>query len=211
VIGVLGGTFDPVHHGHLRFAVEAVESLRLRVLKLVPASAPPHRRTPAAPAADRLAMLRTAVAGTATLEVDGRELDRAGPSYTFDTLASLRQDHPDEPLCLCLGADAFRAFDTWHRWREIPGLAHLAVARRPGGRLPARGPVAALLTAARVETPEALRERRAGGIAVMDLPGLQVSATRIRALLAARRDPRWLLPDPVLAYILERGLYLARS
>ena len=210
MIGVLGGTFDPVHHGHLRFALEAVEALRLRVLKLVPARTPPHRRPPAALTAERLAMLQTAVEGTPALEVDGRELARSGPSYTFDTLASLRQDHPDEALCLCLGADAFRAFDTWHRWREIPTLAHLAVARRPGGRLPARGPVAELLAQARVEGPGGLAGRPAGGITVIDLPALEVSATRIRSLLASGRDPRWLLPDGVLAFIRERGLYLAR-
>ena len=90
MIGVLGGTFDPVHHGHLRFALEAVEALRLRVLKLVPARVPPHRPGPAATPEERLAMLQAAVAGTPALEVDGRELARPGPSYTVDTLAELR-------------------------------------------------------------------------------------------------------------------------
>ncbi len=211
MIGVLGGTFDPVHHGHLRFSLEAVEALRLRSLKLVPARVPPHRPGPAATPEERLAMLQAAVAGTPALEVDGRELARPGPSYTVDTLASLRAEHPHEALCLCLGADAFRALDTWHRWREIPALAHLAVARRPGGRLPARGPVAELLQQARVDGPEGLAGRLAGGVVLVDLPRLEVSATRIRALLAAGRDPRWLLPDPVLEIIRERGLYLARN
>lgn len=210
MIGVLGGTFDPVHHGHLRFALETVEALRLRVLKLIPAHVPPHRPVPAAAPADRLAMLEAAVAGTRALEVDGREFARLGPSHTVDTLAELRFEHPEEPLCLCLGADAFRGLDTWHRWREIPALAHLAIARRPGERIPARGAVAAFLQGARVEQPEELSERLAGGVVLMDLPELAISATRIRALLAAGRDPRWLLPDPVLEIIRERGLYLAR-
>lgn len=210
MIGVLGGTFDPVHHGHLRFALEAVEALRLRVLKLVPARVPPHRPVPAAAPEDRLAMLEAAVAGACALEVDGRELARPGPSYTVDTLAELRAEHPGEPICLCLGADAFRGLHTWHRWREILALAHLAVARRPGERLPARGAIAALLQGAHVEGPEGLAARLAGGVVLVDLPGLEVSATRIRALLAAGRDPRWLLPDPVLEIIRERGLYLAR-
>jgi nicotinate-nucleotide adenylyltransferase len=211
MIGVLGGTFDPIHHGHLRLAVEVREALGLRELRLVPARVPPHRERPLASAADRLAMLRAAVAGSPGLAVDTREIDREGPSYTVDTLRSLRAEHPEEPVCLCLGMDAFRSLDTWHLWRELPRLAHLAVVRRPGGRAPRAGPVAELLSAARVARPEDLQRAPAGAVALVDVPPLAISATRIRALVGAGRDPRWLLPDGVLAVIRERGLYLDRS
>jgi len=211
VIGVLGGTFDPVHHGHLRLALEAAEALDLEEVRLIPAGQPPHRVQPVASAPDRLALVEAAVGGTPRLRADRREADRPGPSYTVDTLASLRSDLGRRPLFLLLGMDAFRGLDTWHRWREIPRLAHLAVARRPGGRLPVQGPVAELLSGARVDDPRTLRRRPAGSVVLVDVPPLAISATRIRELLGAGRDPRWLLPDSTLALIRQRGLYLARS
>jgi nicotinate-nucleotide adenylyltransferase len=211
VIGVLGGTFDPVHNGHLRLALEMIEALALSALRLIPARAPPHRGQPQASPEDRLAMLEAAAEGTPGLQVDRRELARPGPSYTVDTLASLRAEGPGEPICLCLGMDAFGSLGSWHRWEEIPRLAHLAVARRPDGLLPSAGPIAELLARGRVDGPEGLRDRPAGGIILVDVPPLAISATRIRALLAVGRDPRWLLPDTVLAIIRERGLYLARA
>jgi nicotinate-nucleotide adenylyltransferase len=210
VIGVLGGTFDPVHHGHLRLALEVAEVLALEEVRLIPAHQPPHRPPPVAAAQDRLALLEAVLRGAPRLRADRRELDRPGPSYTVDTLASLRAEVGPRPLCLLLGMDAFRSLDTWHRWREIPRLAHLAVARRPGGRLPVHGPVAELLAGARIDDPGQLRERPAGSVALVEVPPLAISATRIRALLASGRDPRWLLPDPAIALIRERGLYLAR-
>jgi nicotinate-nucleotide adenylyltransferase len=210
MIGVLGGTFDPVHHGHLRLAVELVEGLGLRALHLVPARTPPHRGPPRASAEDRLAMLQAAIAGTPRLVADPRELDRPGPSYTVDTLASLRAEVGEEPIWLGVGVDAFRALDTWHRWRALCELAHLAVARRPAGRLPSTGEVARLLEERRVRTVAAAAPRPAGAILVVEVPGLAISSTRIRALIRSGRDPRWLLPDPVLAIIHQRGLYGAR-
>ena len=209
MIGVLGGTFDPVHHGHLRLAMEVVEALGLRELRLIPANTPPHRAQPLAGPEDRLAMLEAAVAGTPVLQVDRRELDRPGPSYTVDTLASLREEDPRVPVCLCLGMDAFGSLATWHRWKDLQSFAHLVVARRPGGRTPTEGPIAELLAHGRVEDLGGLRTRAAGGVILVDVPPLDISATRIRALLAAGHDPRWLLPDTVLAVIRKRGLYLA--
>jgi nicotinate-nucleotide adenylyltransferase len=210
MVGVLGGTFDPVHHGHLRLAVEMREALGLDEVRLVPAREPPHRRSPLAAAEDRLAMLEAAVTGASALTVDRRELDRPGPSYTVDTLASMRRELGPAPLWLCLGMDAFRALDTWHRWQELPGLAHLAVARRPGGHAPRGGPVADLLRERRIGSPGQARGRASGAILVLDVPALDISATRIRSLVTAGRDPRWLAPDGVLAVIRQRGLYLAR-
>lgn len=206
MIGILGGTFDPVHHGHLRLALEVRDAVGLAQVRLIPASQPPHRDAPRTPADLRLAMLERAVEGTAGLVVDPRELERDGPSYTVDTLASLRMEFPSSPLCLIIGMDAFCLLDTWHRWRELTGLTHLVVARRPGAAGP-RDTLAELMRDREVRAPSALRDGVAGAIYIQDVPQLDISATRIRGLLAGGLDPRYLLPDPVLAFIRERGLY----
>lgn len=208
MIGLLGGTFDPVHHGHLRLAVEMREGLGLDEVRLIPAATPPHRPPPRATVRERREMLEAAVGQVPWLRVDGREIQRDGPSYTVDTLRSLRADFPDVSLCLILGMDAFGAVDTWHRWHELPALAHFAVARRPG--TPAPGGVAGKwLREAGAATPEALRGQPAGLVHVQDVPPLDISASRVRALLVAGRDPRFLVPEAVLAYIRKRGLYIA--
>ena len=206
-VGILGGTFDPVHFGHLRTALELRQALGLAEMRLMPASLPPHREAPGSGAAHRLEMLRLAVAGEPALCVDDRELRRAGPSYSYDTLASLRQElGPARPLVMALGVDAFALLDTWHRWRELAGLASIAVISRPGAALPASGPVAELLAARRCE-PAALAGAPAGRIALLELTPLGISATQIRTLIAAGGTPRYLLPDPVWHYILQHQLY----
>ena len=132
-IGILGGTFDPIHYGHLRLAEELAGTLKLDQVRLVPSGTPPHRSAPGVSAAHRLAMVELAAAGNPRFSVDGREVRRTGPGYTFDTLAELRKEAGDtRPLALLVGADAFLEFATWHRWHEIFGLAHIAVAHRPG-------------------------------------------------------------------------------
>src|SRR3989304_4353930 len=132
-IGVLGGTFDPIHYGHLRLAEELGEKLRLDEVRFVPSGTPPHRSAPAVTADHRLAMTRLAAASNTRLKVDEREVRRAAPGYTFDTLRELRAEAGGtRPLALLLGADAFLEFATWHRWQEIFGLAHIAIAHRPG-------------------------------------------------------------------------------
>jgi len=211
VIGVLGGTFDPVHHGHLRLALELREGLGLDEVRMVPARVPPHREVPIAAAADRLAMLEAALADTPGLVLDPRELAREGPSYTVDTLQSMRAQFSERPLCLLLGIDAFAGLHTWHRWELIPELAHIGVARRPGAEVPIGGEVAKLLAARRVQTPEELRRRPAGAIHILDIPALEISGTRIRGLIARGRNPRFLLPDAVLRLIEDRGLYIAND
>lgn len=209
MFGILGGTFDPVHHAHLRLALEMLEGLSLDEVRLIPAREPPHRAPPVAPAEDRLEMLRAAVAGAGGLSVDTRELQRQGPSYTVDTLTSLREEFPDTPLCLIIGMDAFNAIDTWHRWQVLPSLAHIGIARRPGSKMPGSGDVAELLDSRLTRSPSALRKAPAGCIYVRDLPPLDISASRIRELLGVGRNPRYLLPDSVLDIIHQRGLYLA--
>lgn len=196
---VFGGTFDPVHNGHLRAAWEASETLGADV-HLVPAKVPPHRPQPVADAARRVAMLRAALAGQDRLRLDLRELEREGPSYTFDTLTSLRAEIGDaRPLVLVVGADAFAGLATWHRWRELFGLAHMCVLTRPA-QIPALpDALAAEVAERRIGDPAALREAAAGRVLDTVVTSLGISATRIREELAHGGEPRWLVPDALLA------------
>jgi nicotinate-nucleotide adenylyltransferase len=212
-IGILGGTFDPIHDGHLRLAEELGEKLRLEQVLIVPSGTPPHRGAPAVAAEHRLAMARVAAAGNPRLKVDDREVRRAGPGYTFDTLAELRAEHgADRPLALLVGADAFLEFATWHRWHEIFGLAHVAVAHRPGSpvdhwreRMPQ--PLAREYSARLMQQPLATHLSPAGGIVVIPFTALDIAATAIRDMLRAGASPRYLLPSAVLDYIREKRLY----
>jgi nicotinate-nucleotide adenylyltransferase len=212
-IGVLGGTFDPIHYGHLRLAEELGERLRLEEVRFFPSGTPPHRSAPAVTADHRLAMTRLAAAGNARFAVDDRELRRTGPGYTFDTLKELRADLGDaRPLALLLGADAFLEFATWHRWREIFRLAHVAVAHRPGfpverwtERMPE--PLAREYSARLMQQPLAIHLSPAGGIVIVPFTALEISATAIRDMLHAGASPRYLLPGAVLDYIRSHGLY----
>lgn len=207
-VGVFGGTFDPVHYGHLRSALELVERLHLRELRLMPSAVPPHRDTPACPAAHRAAMVALAVAGEPRLVCDDRELRRAGASYTIDSLMELRGELGDgHSLCLVLGCDALLAINTWHRWQELLDWAHVVVIARPGWQLPGEGPVADWLKHHRLADPRGLRQRPNGGILVEELRPLAISSTEIRGILAAGRSPRYLLPQAVLEYIEGHHLY----
>ena len=212
-VGILGGTFDPIHDGHLRLAEELGETLRLEQILIVPSGTPPHRGTPAVAAEHRLAMVRLAAAGNPRLKVDDRELRRAGPAYTFDTLAELRAENgAARPLVLLIGADAFLEFATWHRWHEIFGLAHVAVAHRPGSpverwreRMPQ--PLAREYAARLMQQPLATHLSPAGGIVVIPFTALDIAATAIRDMLRAGASPRYLLPGAVLDYIRAKQLY----
>jgi nicotinate-nucleotide adenylyltransferase len=216
-IALLGGTFDPVHYGHLRFADAVRRALGLSEVRLVPARDPPHRGSPSAPPADRLAMLRLAVTEFPGLVVDDRELRRAGKSYTVDTLTDLRRDYPDQPLLLLLGADAFGGLPTWHRWRELFALAHLVVVERPGVDLEASlpTPLLAIWRERLVADPASLFSRPAGAILMQGIAPLDVSATTIRERIAkgggGAEMGGGLLPPAVLAYIELHHLYRPRS
>lgn len=212
-IGILGGTFDPIHFGHLRLAQELAAALKLDHVRFMPSGTPPHRGAPAAPAEDRLAMTRLAVAGNALFRVDDRETRRAEPGYTAVTLADLRRElGPTRPLALLLGADAFLELATWYHWHELFTLAHIVVAHRPGfpvdtwqERMPQ--PLAREYAARLMHQPLAVHLAPAGGIAVVAFTALDISATRIRDAIAADVSPRYLLPDSVLDYIQTRRLY----
>lgn len=213
---MLGGTFDPVHYGHLRFADEVRRSLGLKELHLVPAGDPPHRSGPVASAADRLAMLRLAAAEFPGLVVDSREVDRAGKSYTVLTLEALRREDAQRPLLLLVGADAFRGLPSWHRWRELFALAHLVVVARPGvapgADLPA--PLAAERATRLALDPAILLSTPAGAIYEERVSPQPISATTIRAQLArgsaGAAEVSRLLPRAVLTYIDQHHLYSTR-
>ncbi len=207
MLGLLGGTFDPVHVGHLRLAIEVRERLALDEVRLMPAPRPRLRGAPAVDPDTRLRLLETAVSGVTGLAVDGRELGAPGPTRTVDTLAGVRAEMGQRPVCLILGADAMSRLDRWHDWRRLTDLAHLVVARRPGARLPRRGPVAELMAERGDTAPQALRARPAGVIHVCDIPGLDVSATAVRERIAAGRSIEFLVPEEVRYMLLNEGLY----
>jgi nicotinate-nucleotide adenylyltransferase len=198
-LAILGGTFDPVHLGHLRAAWEAAEAMDADV-HLVPANVPPHRPAPIANAQQRAAILRAALAGQERLKLDTRELDRAGPSYTFDTLSSLREESGTQrPLVLLIGADAFALLPTWHRWRELFDLAHIGVLTRPGHAPPLPDELSEAIASREAQDAQALRASAAGRVLRIAITPLEISATKIRALLREGHEPRWLVPDAVLA------------
>lgn len=208
LVGVFGGTFDPVHYGHLRSALELVERLHLEQLRLMPSASPPHRAAPYCSAEHRAAMVALAVAGEPRLACDARELERPGKSYTIDSLIELRAELGAQcGLCMVMGCDAVLEIMQWHRWRELLDWAHILVIARPGWALPREGEVAQWLDSRRVADLGELRRQPAGCIAIEELRPLSISSTEIRELLAAGRSARYLLPEAVLDYIQTHRLY----
>lgn len=210
-VGVFGGTFDPIHFGHLRLAEEMADALGLDRVLFIPAGQPPHRGAPRTAASHRLDMVRRAIAGNPRFVADAREVQRAQPSYTVDTLTALRGELGEaRPLWLLLGADAFLDLAGWHQWRRLFELAHIAVAERPGARLmqseaimePLRSEVSR-----RLVTGEHSASGPAGSVQLRQMTPLDISATAIRTTLERHGSARYLLPDAVLDYIHEHQLY----
>lgn len=207
-VGVFGGTFDPVHFGHLRLAEELGEQLSMAQVRLIPARVPPHRADPSVSAQDRLSMVRLAAAGNARFVVDDREIRREGPSFTVDTLTALRTElGPDRPLYLMLGADAFVALMTWSRWQQVFDLAHVVVATRPGYPLALQELPEPLGTITRERFSKVPGGSAAGDVLTRDIAALDISASAIRHALTQGRSVRYLIPDSVLDYIREHRLY----
>jgi nicotinate-nucleotide adenylyltransferase len=205
-IGVFGGTFDPIHFGHLRLAEELAEAVGLSRVAFVPAGQPPHRGAPRTAAVHRLEMVRRAITGNPRFEVDAREVRSPRPSYTVDTLAELRTElGAQQPLWLLLGADAFLDLTSWHEWRRLFDLANIAVAARPGAPLLQSDAMPPELK------NEVLQRQAAGGpagaVLLRQTTPLDISATAIRDTLARHGSARYLLPDAVLDYIHEHQLY----
>lgn len=211
-LGVLGGTFDPIHYGHLRMAEEARTALGLERIRLIPAGQPPHRERPATPPEARLEMTRLAAGHCPYLEVDPAEVLAAAPSYTVPTLERLRAETGSgQPIVLLMGMDAFLGLASWHRWQELFELAHIGVATRPGYVLGEQTLPEALAVQFQTRFTRKAGElslRPAGCISSFAMTPLAISATAIRATLAHGGSPRFLLPDAVLDYIQNHHLYL---
>lgn len=216
-LGILGGTFDPVHYGHLRLAEEASQALGLSGVRWIPAGLPPHRAKPAASARDRLAMVRLGIAANPLFSLDDSEVLSDQPSYSVPTLQRLRGTFgPQRPLVLLLGVDAFLGLTKWHRWRELFDLAHLAVATRPGYELAAdqlEDILAEEFRQRECQAAAALAEAPAGRILTFRITALDISATVLRALCKTdgngrpSASGRYLLPDSVLEYISSHHIY----
>jgi len=195
MIGILGGTFDPVHFGHLRPALEVMQAAGLDHVRFLPNRIPPHRETPWLDVANRLELLKTAIDDQPGFVLDERELHRQGRSYMVDTLESLRIDFPAHPVCLILGMDAFLGLQQWHQWQQIPQLCHLIVTTRPGFAQDDAFVQGLPFVPAR-EAAE-LSEVAAGRILLQSVTQLDISASRIREMLAKGLSVRYLLPDEV--------------
>jgi nicotinate-nucleotide adenylyltransferase len=206
-IGIFGGTFDPIHYGHLRTALEMEQTLGLSRVHFVPCAKPPHRSEPMTDGRLRLKLVKAAIRGERKFVADNRELERAGPSYTVDTLASFREEFPRRSLCLLVGMDAFLGLPKWHRWRELLTLAHVVVAHRPGWRAPATGTLGRLLRERRTARAADLQRSISGCMYVHPVTQLEISSTDLRAALVAGLDPKFLMPDSVRKIILKTECY----
>ncbi len=203
----MGGTFDPVHVGHLRAAQEVREFLQPGEFRFLPAGQPPHRNDVVTPARHRLAMLELALRGHSGFTIDDREIRRRGPSYMVDTLADLRRESPGGTLLLVVGQDSANSLDRWDRWRELFGLAHLVIMQRPDHPDRYLPEVATEMAARMVTTPDALANQRQGSVLGVEVTQLQVSSSAIRSMVRAGRSPRFLVPDAVLEYLRTENLY----
>lgn len=216
-IGIFGGTFDPIHIGHLRMALELKQQLGLDEMRLLPCHQPPHRDAPQVSSQQRAEMLRIALQDCPELQLDERELQRDKPSYTYDTLQEFRKEFGSEvSLVLCMGEDAFAGLPKWYCWQELIQLAHIVVIARPGWSIPASGEARDLLNKHLREVnsldeqsldEKPLDETPAGSIVLQSPRLLPISATEIRQQISAGHSAQFLVPDEVWNYIKANKLY----
>ena len=211
-IGLFGGTFDPVHLGHLRLATELGEALRLEKVVFIPAGLPYHRgRDAHATNDERLTMLKLATARDARFDVDDRELKRSGDTYTYDTLAEIRRERgPATPLVFLAGTDAFAKIDTWHRWTELFDLAHFAIAVRANDEAwfsKGPGTIPREIWPRITLNPHELDSSPAGKVVTFAMTPLAISSTAIRTAAREGASIRYLTPDPVVEFIRSHSLY----
>jgi nicotinate-nucleotide adenylyltransferase len=204
----MGGTFDPVHHGHLRTALEIQQWLQLSQVTLIPSGEPVHRQHPGCSAEHRLTMVRLAVADAASLCVDAREVNSSEPSFSALTLASLREElGPERPICMVMGMDAYLTLPQWKDWHTFLSLCHIIAVARPGYQYQ---PVAQMDEFTRqyaIKSSHQLTEKPCGGVLIHELTPLGISATQIRELISQGHSPRYLMPDQVWEYIKQHQLY----
>ncbi len=207
LVGIFGGTFDPIHYGHLRTAFEMLQALDFDEVRFMPSGDPPHRGETYADAGLRLDMVQVAVDGQAGFVVDDRELRRAGPSYTVDTLTELREELGETPIGLIIGMDAFLGLPSWRRWNELLQLAHIVVAHRPGWKAPDIGALGELISNYGTHRITDLHDGPSGCVHIHAVTQLEIASTEIRELVAAGRDPRFLMPDSVRDIIMNSHCY----
>lgn len=204
----MGGTFDPIHNGHLRTALELRQQLGVEQVCLIPSRVPVHRENPGCSAEQRLAMVELAVTDEQGLCADPREILADQPSYSLFTLQSLRQEKgPECPICMVMGMDAYLGLPKWHQWERFLDLCHLIVVMRPGYHLPEGELISEFTRRHQVENSASLLQRPCGGVYLQELTPLAISATQIRNTISAGNSPRYLLPDSVWQYIQEQNLY----
>ncbi len=209
-VGLLGGTFDPIHFGHLRLGLELREALALDEVRFIPCHNPPHRNGSVASFEQRLTMLEYALKGVSGTVVDSRELLRDEPSYTVDTLASLRQERPDAIFFWFMGMDAFASFMSWHQWEKILTLTHLVVSPRPDSGSVLSKSMRALLDERQIDCSKmnsVESEQQSGGIYIQAITQFDISATRIRSLSASGQPLNYLLPERVRQFIEQEKIY----
>ncbi len=207
--GILGGTFDPIHIGHLRIAEEVADALDLKTIRIIPSGIPPHRSAPMFSPEQRLDMCRKSIAGNARFVVDASEAHKITPSYTVETLERFTVENADfAPQVLILGADAFLGLHKWHRWEEILKLAHIALVARPGFEIASQLPEALntlFQTHFCTNAPQvAIRTKRAGAIVSVTVTALDISATKIRAMIDEGASVRYLVADAILPYFSQK-------
>ena len=196
LIGLFGGTFDPIHYGHLRPALDVMQAANLDEMRFIPNRVPPHRGSPILSDQQRAELVQIAIADTNGFVLDQRELEREGPSYMVDTLISLKQDFPESSLCLIMGMDAFNGLPQWHRWRELFDLCNLIITSRPGSELPDFASQTDMQKKIS-DDPKCLRERPVGQILLQSVTQLDISASLIRQHLSNRQSTQFLLPEAV--------------
>lgn len=212
MIGIYGGTFDPIHNGHLRSAIELVDILGLSEMRMIPCGLPPHRDRPTLEKHQRFELVKIAVRDEPRFVVDDQEIQRSGSSYTVDTLTTIRNQIGDTPLCLIIGMDAFLEFDTWHQWQEIPKLAHIVVMHRPNydvnmSSFCSRQLINSMVQQRQTNDIDSLLEQNAGKLLTQSVTQLEISSSQIRSLIAAGKSIRYLVPEQVRELIEENGYY----
>jgi len=208
MIGILGGTFDPVHYGHLRTALDVQQTLSLDEVRFIPCGEPAHRNKPIAEPLQRLAMVRAAIAGQDKFVADDREIRRGGSSYMVDTLVSLKKDFSNKSLCLILGTDAFNGLAQWHRWQEIFNLANIVVMQRSAMHDQIELNKSLLLQLKeRIIDADNLKTKSNGAVCFVAVTQLDISATKIRQQWQQNIDNQFLLPDSVLTLIQQQNIY----